>query len=106
VGFVVGYLAPDDPRLAVCQAIGVHPSHRRHGIGRALLERFMADARRSGAQRLESVSWPGDRRSVRFHLALGFRPDAGPETRPVFGLPAVEGYDFGTEDRVRFVREL
>ena len=105
-GFLVGYLAPDEPGLAVCHAIGVDPNLRRRGLGRALYERFFEDARAAGARRVEAVGPPDDQPCVRFHLALGFRADDGAGSRRLYGIPAFEGYDFGRVDRVRFVRDL
>jgi GNAT superfamily N-acetyltransferase len=105
-GLLVGYIAPDDPELAVCHAIGVDPNLRRRGVGRALYEHFLEDARSAGARRVEAVGAPDDPACVRFHLALGFRPDDGPGSRRLYGIPAFEAYDFGREDRVRFRRDL
>ena len=105
-GFLIGYLAPDDPDLAVCHAIGVDPNLRRRGLGRALYERFFEDVRQAGAACVEAVGAPDDRGAVRFHEALGFRPDDGPGSGRLYGTPAFEAYDFGREDRVRFRRDL
>jgi hypothetical protein len=59
-----------------------------------------------GVARVEAVTWPGNRVSVAFHRALGFRPDDGPGTMPLYGTPAYPDYDYDGEDRVRLVREL
>jgi ribosomal protein S18 acetylase RimI-like enzyme len=105
-GFLVGYLAPDDPTLAYCHMIGSDPNLRRRGVGRALYERFFREMAGRGATRVRAITWPGNRTSVAFHRALGFVPDDGPGTRPLYGTPAHEGYDYGTEDRVVLTRVL
>jgi GNAT superfamily N-acetyltransferase len=46
------------------------PDYARRGIGRALMERVMADARAAGAQWLDCLS---TRTAVPFYAALGFR---------------------------------
>ncbi|MES2210502.1 MAG: GNAT family N-acetyltransferase [Chloroflexota bacterium] len=102
VGFLVGYRSPDNPALGVIQAVGVAPNHRRNGLGRALVDAFMRDMRAAGAVRVETLTWPGNRRSVSFLAAIGFRPDPDADSRPIYGVPALEGYDFGTQDRARF----
>ena len=49
VGFVLSRGAADEEELLL---IAVAPRHRGQGVGTALLERFLADARRRGAARL------------------------------------------------------
>jgi [ribosomal protein S18]-alanine N-acetyltransferase len=48
-GFTLSRGAADEEELLL---IAVHPAHRGHGIGDALLAGFIADARARGAQRL------------------------------------------------------
>jgi len=105
-GFLVGFVSPLDPRVGVIQAVGVNPNQRRLGIGRALVEHFVEDLRAAGGSTVEALASPDNRRALRFLAALGFEPDAGPGSRPLYGVPAFEGYDFGTEDRARFLRKV
>lgn len=106
VGFLVGFISPDDPTQAHVHMAGTSPNHRRAGLGRALYERFLADARASGARRVTAVTWPGNRVSVGFHRALGFRPEDGPGTQRLYGTPAWADYDGDGQDRVVFSLEL
>jgi len=48
-GFVMSRGAADEEELLL---IAVHPAHRGHGVGQALLERFIAAAEARGAVRL------------------------------------------------------
>ena len=43
IGFLIGYRSQDRPDEAILHLVAVHPSHRRRGIGRALVESFLAD---------------------------------------------------------------
>lgn len=104
VGFLVGHLSPAIPSRGVIQAVGVDPNRRRHGIGRTLVDAFIDDVRSAGALSVETLIWPGNRRALPFLAALGFAPDPDDEPRPIHGIPALAGYDFGTEDRARFTR--
>jgi GNAT superfamily N-acetyltransferase len=105
-GFLVGFVSPLDPGVGVIQAVGVDPNRRRLGIGRALVKRFVEDLRAAGGSTVETLAWPDNRRALRFLAALGFEPDTGPGSRPLYGIPAFEGYNFGTEDRARFFRKV
>ena len=105
-GFLVGFHSPDRPDVAYCHMIATDPNLRGVGLGRRLYERFFEGARAAGAREVHAITWPGNRRSVAFHRALGFRIEAGPGTQNLYGTPAVAGYDYGTEDRVIFSREL
>jgi len=106
VGFLVGFVSQDDPAIAYVHMVATDPNRRQAGLGRALYERFFADARARGATRVTAVTWPGNRISVAFHRALGFRVDDGPGTQPLYGTPSHPDHDGEGEDRVVFFREL
>lgn len=106
VGFLVGFVGPDDPTEAYIHMAATSPNHRRAGLGRALYDRFLADARARGVRRVYAVTWPGNQVSVGFHRALGFRPDDGPGTQRLYGTPAYADYDGEGQDRVVFSLEL
>jgi ribosomal protein S18 acetylase RimI-like enzyme len=106
LGFLIGYRSPDDPARAVIHLIGVHPSHRRRGLGRALADRFLGDARAAGVRRVEAVTPPDRRAAIAFHRAMGFRPDDGPGTMRLYGTPATPDLEGEGEDRVLLVRDL
>ena len=86
--------------------IGAVPNHRRGGIGRALYERVFADLSSRGVRRVTAVTWPGNRQSVAFHRAIGFRVEDGPGAQNLYGTPAYADYDGDGDDRVVFVRDL
>jgi ribosomal protein S18 acetylase RimI-like enzyme len=105
-GFLIGFLSPDQPDVAYCHMIATNPNLRRGGLGRALYERFFADARAGGRRRVEAVTWPANRASLAFHRALGFDVQAGPGSQNLYGTPARAGYDFDREDRAILVRSV
>lgn len=90
VGFLLGFIAPTEPKTAYVHLVGIHPDHRRRGVGKELYEQFTRRARDVGAGRLKAITTVGNEGSVRFHEALGFTvhedPDyAGPgRSRVVF----------------------
>ena len=106
VGFLVGFISPDRPDEAYIHMVGTDPNRRHAGLGRALYERFFADVKDRGARRVVAITWPGNRVSVGFHRAMGFRPADGPGTQNLYGTPAYPDYDADGDDRVVFSREL
>lgn len=105
-GFLVAFLGQDDPETGYVHLIAADPNRRHAGIGRALYERAFADLAAHGARRVTAVTWPGNRTSVAFHRAMGFRVDDGPGTQPIYGTPAHPDHDGPGEDRVVFLRDL
>jgi ribosomal protein S18 acetylase RimI-like enzyme len=106
LGFLIGYRSPDDVRRAVVHLVGVDPNHRRRGLGRDLVDRFVADVGATGVRTIEAVSPPDARGAIAFHRALGFRPDDGPGTMRLYGTPATPDLEGDGEDRVLLIREL
>lgn len=106
LGFVVGFISQDEPTTGYVHMIGSDPNRRRGGIGRALYERAFQDLGARGALRVSAVTWPGNRRSIDFHRAMGFAIDDGPGSQSIYGTPAFADYDGEGEDRVVFTREL
>lgn len=105
-GFLVGFISPDHPDEAYVHMVAANPNLRKAGVGRALYEAFFADVAARGVGRVKAITWPGNRVSVEFHQAIGFRVDDGPGSAPIYGAPAFADYDYAGEDRVVFVREL
>ena len=105
-GFVVAFISQDDPTTGYVHMIGADPNRRRGGIGRALYEHVFDDLAARGVRRVTAITWPGNRQSVAFHQAIGFRVDDGPGTQNLYGTPAYADYDGDGDDRVVFVRDL
>jgi ribosomal protein S18 acetylase RimI-like enzyme len=106
IGFLLGQHSRDVPDEGVLHLVAVHPSHRRHGIGRALVNAFVNDAADTGATRITAVAWPGEPIALAFFRGIGFRADDGPGTQNLFGTPAYPDYEGGGEDRVVLNRPL
>jgi L-amino acid N-acyltransferase YncA len=86
--------------------VAASPNLRRRGVGRALYEQFIADVRSRGVGRVTAITWPGNRASVVFHEAIGFRLVDGPGTQSIYGVPAFTDYDDDRDDKAVMVREL
>lgn len=94
-GFLIGFLSQTEPDEAYVHFVGVDPERRGEGIGRALYERFFAEARAHGRTVVRCVTSPVNEASVAFHRAMGFEAER----------VAVD-YDGPGEDRVLLVRPL
>jgi ribosomal protein S18 acetylase RimI-like enzyme len=105
-GFLIGFHSPDDPNVAYCHMVATNPNLRRSGLGRALYERFFADAKADGRREVHAITWPGNRASIAFHRSLGFEIEAGAGSQNLYGTPAQAGYDFDREDRTILVRSI
>lgn len=86
VGFLLGFHAhPHDPasggsdKIAYIHMVGIHPDHRRRGVGKQLYEQFTERARAAGAIRLKAITNVGNDGSIDFHRALGFEVVEDPD---------------------------
>lgn len=104
IGFLVGYRSQDYPGDAILHLLGVHPNHRRRGIGRVLTSAFLADTAEAGVTTVTALAWPDDPVAIAFFRAMGFRPDDGPGSQNLYGAPAFPDYEAHGEDRTVFVR--
>ncbi|MEM1619193.1 MAG: ribosomal protein S18-alanine N-acetyltransferase [Fervidicoccaceae archaeon] len=70
VGYAVGLL--EEGRLAHLISVAVDPAHRRRGIGRALVRRFIEEAERSGAEIAYLEVSERNRAAMSLYSSLGF----------------------------------
>ncbi|MFL5521010.1 MAG: GNAT family N-acetyltransferase, partial [Gemmatimonadales bacterium] len=105
-GFLIGFMSPDLRDTAYCHFIATNPNLRGNGLGRALYERFFADARAAGRTRVTAITWPANRLSLAFHRALGFEVRQGHGSQNLYGTPAYPAYDFEREDRAILERAI
>ena len=103
-GFVIGFHSADHPDEAYVHFTGVDPHRRGQGVGRALYERFFAQARNAGRTVVRAVTSPANTGSIAFHTAVGFDVAIGDKT--LDGVSVLSDYDGPGEDRVCFVRSL
>ena len=97
---------PSQPDEAVVHVIAVDPNLRRRGIGRVLVARLEDEARAAGARIARAVVPPDEPIAVAFFRGIGYRPEDGPGTQRLWGVPAWPDYDGPGEDRAVFLRRL
>jgi len=91
VGFLLGFMTKDTGYIHL---VGIHPDHRREGVGNRLYQTFTDRCRAEGKQRVKAIAAVGHEAPIRFHEALGFS--------------SVEEHDYAGPGRARmvFVKEL
>jgi ribosomal protein S18 acetylase RimI-like enzyme len=95
------FLIPSDPRRAQLISMWTAPTHRRHGVGRLLVEAVMAWARARGAQTLLLMVTSVNESAMQFYEHLGFRRTGRIEPYP--NDPALIEFEMAREigDRQR-----
>jgi GNAT superfamily N-acetyltransferase len=104
ISFLVGFLSQSQPEVAYVHFVGVHPAHRRAGLGAALYQRFIDEVSQRGATAVKCITGPLNTTSIAFHVGLGFELE--PSADVVDGIPVHRDYDGPGLDRVTFVRQL
>ena len=105
-GFLIGFISPDRPAEAYIHMIATSPQLRNRAVARSLYEAFIADVAGRGVRTVKAITWAGNRVSIAFHTALGFRIVGGPGSETILGVTAFSNYDFPGEDRVIFIRNV
>jgi GNAT superfamily N-acetyltransferase len=72
IAFLFGFLTPQSPPVGYVHLVGVHPEHRRRGVGRFLYQWFEAEARARGAVSARAITTLGNEASMRFHQEIGW----------------------------------
>ena len=62
IGFLLGFVSHDERRTGYIHLVGIHPDHRRKGVGRLLYSRFTEAALAAGCTRLKAITTTGSTR--------------------------------------------
>lgn len=73
IGFLFGFLTPDAPPLGYVHLVGVHPDHRRRGVGRFIYAWFEEECRKRGCRQVKAITTPGNEGQVLFHQGIGWQ---------------------------------
>ena len=107
IAFLVGYISQTDKSKAYVHFIGVDPDFRKDGLGRSLYEVFARKATDLGADRIEAVTSPINKTSLRFHESVGFmaKEESGDLVLPT-QASGHKDFDGTGEDRVILIKTL
>jgi GNAT superfamily N-acetyltransferase len=104
VGFLLGLFSQKRDDEAYIHLVGARPDFRRLGFGRRLYERYFAAARIHGRVGVCSITAPGNRVSIAFHLRVGFVLERGDGV--VDGVPVRLDYAGEGGHRAAFHRRV
>jgi len=104
IGFLIGFFSQTFAEEAYIHFAGVHPNHRRQGIGRALYERFFQTMREHNRSVVRCVTASINQDSIAFHTRMGFQVE--PQETQTDGVSFYPDYDGAGEHRVLFVKRL
>lgn len=104
IGFLIGFSSAARVGEAYIHFVGVHPSYRQRGVGRALSTRFFGLVQRQGCSVVRCITTLLNRASIAFHTRMGFALEPGSITDD--GVAFTPAYDGPGHDRVRFVKHL
>lgn len=102
-GFLIGFRSQSQPEVAYIHFVGVRPDQRHAGLARTLYERFFAQMRGLGCERVDAITGVQNVISQRFHRAMGFELGGDSDFDGVLGW---RDYDGPGEHRVTFTRRL
>lgn len=94
IGFLFGVMVPAPSATGYVHLVGIHPDHRRRGVGKRLYEQFTERCRAAGMKQIKSLASSGHEGPVRFHESMGFTSTEVPD------------YAGPGRSRVVFVKEL
>jgi ribosomal protein S18 acetylase RimI-like enzyme len=104
IAFLIGFISQTDPRQAYIHFVGIHPDHRKRGLGRQLYELFFKTVRACGCAYVRCITAPINNGSIAFHQHMGFQIEKSDQARD--GIPYTADYDGAGQDRVLFVKML
>ncbi|WP_320779826.1 diaminobutyrate acetyltransferase [Streptomyces sp. CRN 30] len=85
VGFVTGYVRPEDPHTLLVWQVAVDPAHRGRGLAGALLDGLTARvAQEHPLTTVETTITPGNTASERLFASFAVRHGAGVEREVLF----------------------
>jgi len=104
MSFLVGFFSQTDEDLGYIQLAGVHPEHRKQGIGRSLYKRFFDLCKMNGRSVVKCCTSPVNKLSIAFHQRMGFEIEPGDVS--VNGVPVVTNFLGKNEPLVLFKKEV
>ena len=105
LGFLIGFVSQTYSDQAYIHFAGIHPEHRKKGIGQTLYNKFYDTVRAKGVKKVSGLTSPVNKLSLAFHTSIGFKIVEGDKI--VDGFSVHSNYDGpSVGDRVLFEIEI
>jgi GNAT superfamily N-acetyltransferase len=104
IAFLIGFLSPAHSNQGYIHFAGVHPGHRRVGIGAFLYQRFFMLCRQNDRFVVRSCTSPVNTGSILFHRKMGFA--VLPGNGEIDETPVMLDYNKPGDHKVRFEKRL
>jgi GNAT superfamily N-acetyltransferase len=104
IAFLIGFVSQSSARQAYIHFVGIHPDHRKRGLGKQLYELFFEIVRARGCDTVRCITAPINSGSIAFHHRMGFQIEKSDCERD--GVSFTVDYDGLGQDRVLFVKML
>ncbi len=104
IGFVVGFMSPQNQDEAYIHYTGVDPAHHGSGVGRSMYQAFFKNAREAGRGLVSCITSPVNKASIAFHSKMGFEILDSPDS--VDGVPVHRGHNGPGRDMVLFQKRI
>jgi ribosomal protein S18 acetylase RimI-like enzyme len=100
IAFLIGFLSPAKPKEGYIHFAGVHPDHRRVGMGKFLYQRFFEICKENQRDTIRACTSPVNKGSIAFHKKIGFDITKG--NAEVDGLQVTLDYNKPGDPKVLF----
>ena len=104
IAFLIGFVSQSSAHQAYIHFVGIHPDHRKRGLGKQLYELFFETVCARGCDSVHCITAPINSGSIAFHRRMGFQIEKSDRERD--GVPFTADYDGPGQDRVLFVKML
>ena len=104
IAFLIGFVSQSRPGQAYIHFVGIHPEHRKRGLGKQLYDLFFATVRARGCDIVHCITAPINSGSIAFHTRMGFQIEKA--NGQWNGVPCTLDYDGSGQSRVLFVKAL
>ena len=81
IAFLIGFVSQSHPQQAYIHFVGIHPDHRKRGLGKRLYELFFETVRARGCDQVRCITAPINSSSIAFHRHMGFQIEKSDQER-------------------------
>ncbi len=93
IGFLLGFISPDDPWEGYIHLLCVMPPWRNKGLAKALVEEFLDILKDKGCSRVHLITSPGNKKALSFYDKMEFKINNRGREIVVNGVKTIKNYN-------------